>query len=102
MINFQEFMKEALKNYPAKIEATVNEQMDAKVSFKGRAIELVPLSIDIVLEIIDKVPHTSIDEYCYLLKRASQEKARLKDIPKEQMDVEKEIMNKILESVFKK
>lgn len=102
MNNFNEFIKEVLKCKPAKIEATVNEKMDSKIIFEGRLVELVPLSIDIVLEIIDKDPNTSIDEYCYLLKRASQEMARLKDIPKEQRDVENKIMNKIFESVFKK
>ena len=100
-MNFEEFIKEALKNQPAKIEATVNEKLDCEICLEGRPVELVPLSLGIVLEICDKT-HTSIDEYCYLLKRASQEKARLKDIPKEQIDVEKEIMNKIFESVFKK
>ena len=99
-MNLEEFMKEALKNYPAKIEATVNEQIDAKVSFKGRAIELVPLSMNIILEICDKA-HLSISEYCVLLQKSAAHKARLKDIPKEQKDVELEIAKNIFESVFK-
>lgn len=101
MKNLQEILKEALKGQPAKIEATVNEQMEVTISFEGRAIELVPLSLNIVIDLLDKVPYTSIDEYCYLLKRAQEQHARKKDISKEQMDVEDEIMKKILESVFK-
>lgn len=100
-MNFEEFVKEALKNHPAKIEATINEKMVNKIIFEGRLVELVPLSMDIVLEICDKA-HLSISEYCDLLQKTAAHQARRKDIPKEQRDVENEIMNKIFESVFKK
>lgn len=100
-MNLEEFMKEALKNHPAKIEATVNEKMESKIIFEGRPVELLPLSMSIVLDICDKA-HLSISEYCDLLQKAAAHEARRKDMPKEQRDVENEIMNKIFESVFKK
>lgn len=75
--------------------------MESKLNLEGRPIELVPLSMSIVLEICDKA-HLSISQYCDLLQKAAANEARRKDIPKEQRDVENEIMNKIFESVFKK
>ena len=99
-MNLEEFMKEALKNYPAKIEATADEKMESKLNLEGRPIELVPLSLSIVLEICDKA-NLSISQYCDLLQKAAAYEASLKDIPKEQKDVELEIAKKIFESVFK-
>lgn len=99
-MNLEEFMKEALKHHPAKIEATVDEKMESKLNLEGRPIELVLLSLSIVLEICDKA-HLSISSYCDLLQKAAAHEARLKDIPKEQKDVELEIAKKIFESVFK-
>lgn len=40
-MNLEEFMKEALKNYPAKIEATVNEQMDVEKEIMNKIFESV-------------------------------------------------------------
>lgn len=99
-MNLEEFMKEALKNYPAKIEATVDEKMEIKLNLEGRTIELVPLSLSIVLEICDNA-NLSISQYCDLLQKTAAYEASLKDIPKEQKDVELEIAKKIFESVFK-
>lgn len=75
--------------------------MKNKIKIEGRPIELIPLSCNIALEICDKI-HMPISEYCDLLQKVAAEEARIKDIPKEQRDVENEIMNKIFESVFKK
>ena len=99
-MNLENFMKEALKNEPAKIEASVDEQGRSTIKFEGRLIELLPLSISIAEEIINKSPMYTVDDYCKLLQQIAANKKR-KDISKEQRDVENEIMKKIFESVFK-
>ncbi len=99
-MNLENFMKEVLTNQPAKIEASTDEQGRNTIKLEGRLIELIPMSISIAEEIINKSPMFTVDDYCKLLQQFAANKKR-KDISKEQRDVENEIMKKIFESVFK-
>lgn len=69
-MNFKEFIKEALKNKPAWIEADVNEKCEESIKLNGRPVELIPLSMRIVLRICDEV-HMPISDYCDMLQKAA-------------------------------
>lgn len=95
----EELVKKLLELKPAKITAEVDENGKSTLAMEGREMELIALSQLIIYDIIeDSNGVLTVDEYCEMLKYSINKISK----PKEQRDVENEIMNKIFESVFKK
>lgn len=94
----EELVKKLLEIKPAKITAEVDKNGISTVAVEGRGMELIALSQTIIYEIIkDSNGVFTVDEYCEILKCGINEISK----PKEQREVENEIMKKIFESVFK-
>lgn len=97
-MKLKELLKTLLEIKPAKITAECDENGKSTVEVEGRGIDIIALSISIIEEIIkDSNGALTVDKYCEMLKYTINEMSK----PKEQRDVEKEIMKKIFESVFK-
>ncbi len=90
------FLKEIFKTQPAKITAETDDKDNMNIRFDGRGIELLALSIAISEGVIEKCPLT-IDDYCEMLKEGAEHKKK----SKEQQDVEKVIIDKLLKDIFK-
>lgn len=96
-ISFDKLMEEIYRNEPAKIIAESDDKGKMTISFKGRGIELLVLSLEISRQHIEQ-SHLSADDYCEMLKMGI---AKHQDKSKEQKDVENVIINKMLRDVFK-
>lgn len=66
---------------------------------EGRGIELLALAFEISEEVIEKSPIT-IDDYCKMLKEGA-ELRKNRGKSKEQLDVERIIIDKMLKDIFK-
>lgn len=93
------FFKELFKDKPAKITAESDDKGTMNIMFKGRGIELLALSIAISEQVLEKCPLT-IDAYCEMLKNGAEFKKN-RGKSKEQQDVEKVIIDKMLKDIFK-
>lgn len=96
-ISFEKLMKEMLENEPAKIIAESDDKGKFTISFEGRGIEILVLSLEISRKCIES-SHLSVDDYFEMLKMGS---IKHQDKSKEQKDVENVIINKMLRDVFK-
>lgn len=95
------FLNELFKNEPAKITAESDDRDKGKINicFEGRGIELLSLAIAISEGVLKDCP-LSVNDYCEILKESvAHEKNKGKS--KEQQDVEKVIIDKMLRDIFK-
>ena len=76
-----------LKTEPAKIEAKVNEYGKMELNVDGRSLELIAMAMSISQSICEQ-SHTSIDDFCEMLKYGS----KLTDSDK----INSKIFNKLL------
>lgn len=93
------FLKEMFKDKPAKITAESDDKGIMNIMFEGRGIELLALSIAISEQVIEKCPLT-MDDYCEMLKGGA-ELRKNRGKSKEQQDVERIIIDKMLRDIFK-
>lgn len=93
------FFKELFKNEPAKITAESDDKGVMNIMIEGRGIELLALAFEISEHVIEKSPIT-IDDYCKMLKDGA-ELRKNRGKSKEQLDVERIIIDKMLKDIFK-
>lgn len=93
------FFKELFKNEPAKITAESDDKGITSVTLEGRGIELLALSMAIIEQVIEGSPLT-VDDYFEILKNTTELKKN-RGKSKEQLDVERIIIDKMLKDIFK-
>lgn len=71
-MDFEEFLrraKEVSKHNPARVCAEVHDEM-IRLEVNGSGLDLMELSMQIALEIMDKT-HMEIEDYCEILSQAA-------------------------------
>lgn len=94
---FEKLVEAVLINEPAKITGEVDDKGKMTVMLDGRGIDIIALALAICERVIEE-SHLQVNDYCEMLKEAVEPK---KNKSKEQQDVEKVIINKMLRDIFK-
>lgn len=94
----KEIIEDIFKPAEAKITAETDLEGNTKIKAEGRGVELLTLSIAIAEQtVLNSNGVISVNDYCNILKDVFNDKGK----SKEQQDVEREIIKKFFESIFK-